>query len=531
MENRSYRLLLVEDDALIAMNEKMQLQKIGYSVDHVLTGEAAVTVALNSDSRPDLVLMDIDLGKGIDGTQAAEQILNERDMPVVFLSSHTEPEVVEKTEEITSYGYVVKNSGITVLDASIKMALRLHSAYASAEREKRNLEQVFETNPLGMMLIDQNYEVVRVNGVAEEITGKTFTADATVRCGDFLGCLNRLLHPQVCGHTAECADCSLFSHVKLTLAERTPTGVQERLFRVDRQGRGNGSSAEETRMLRYSVSPISLNGDPAAVVALEDTTEKRKADSHVRKFARLVESGNVVIATTDPQRRTTWVNQAFEDLTGYSLAELEGQNLGAVLQGSYPDQELKIRMTKAFDNAESFETEILNFRKDGAPYWLHMDVQPLFQVDGNLEGFISIQRDISAEKRYRLGLEDRDRRLWSVLEEIDTPFTVLDSVGRTVFVNDAFARDVGYSVLHIVQLTAQDIMLLIHEDDRSKIDEALRDVVSAHHGRTSYRYRVKRATGEYVWREDDVRIFYDDNGEVDQFWITRQSTAANNRFV
>jgi len=51
--------------------------------------------------------------------------LSKNDIPVVFLSSHTEPEIVEKTERITSYGYVVKNSTITVLDASIKMAFKL----------------------------------------------------------------------------------------------------------------------------------------------------------------------------------------------------------------------------------------------------------------------------------------------------------------------------------------------------------------------------------------------------------------------
>lgn len=72
--------------------------------------------------------MDIDLGSGIDGTQTAALILAERDIPIVFLSSHTAPEVVEKTEKITSYGYVVKNSNIAVLDASIKMAFKLFDA-------------------------------------------------------------------------------------------------------------------------------------------------------------------------------------------------------------------------------------------------------------------------------------------------------------------------------------------------------------------------------------------------------------------
>ncbi|HKK49272.1 MAG TPA: histidine kinase dimerization/phosphoacceptor domain -containing protein [Alkalispirochaeta sp.] len=139
MDEPIKKLLLVEDDALIAMSHKMQLEKIGYVVDHVLTGEAAIMAVRNANSRPDLILMDIDLGKGIDGTQAAEQILTEIDTPVVFLSSYTDPEIVEKTEKITFHGYVVKNSGLTVLDASIKMAFKLFEARVREQRHKADL--------------------------------------------------------------------------------------------------------------------------------------------------------------------------------------------------------------------------------------------------------------------------------------------------------------------------------------------------------------------------------------------------------
>ncbi len=114
-------ILLVEDEALIALAKQRNLEKYDYNVLTINTGEKAIKISRENDNI-DLILMDIDLGRGIDGTEAAELILKERNIPVVFLSSHTEPEIVKKTEKITSYGYIVKNSGITVLDASIKMA-------------------------------------------------------------------------------------------------------------------------------------------------------------------------------------------------------------------------------------------------------------------------------------------------------------------------------------------------------------------------------------------------------------------------
>jgi CheY-like chemotaxis protein len=120
-------ILLVEDEVIIALSEKMVLEKYGYRVMIATSGETAVE-AVEKSRDIELILMDIDLGSGIDGSHAAEIILRQWDLPVVFLSSHTEQSVVEKTEKITSYGYVVKNSGITILDASIKMAFKLFEA-------------------------------------------------------------------------------------------------------------------------------------------------------------------------------------------------------------------------------------------------------------------------------------------------------------------------------------------------------------------------------------------------------------------
>jgi len=130
------KLLLVEDEALIALAEKGSLERYGYEVDAVHSGEEAIE-AVAGGLGADLVLMDIDLGRGMDGTRAAARILEMREIPIVFLSSHTEPRIVERTEAITSYGYVVKNSSITVLDASIKMAFKLFEADRRTQESER----------------------------------------------------------------------------------------------------------------------------------------------------------------------------------------------------------------------------------------------------------------------------------------------------------------------------------------------------------------------------------------------------------
>ena len=109
-------ILLVEDDPLISIMEKKILKKYDFKVITAYTGEKAVEIASASNDI-NLVLMDINLGQSMDGTEAARIILKNHDIPLVFLSMHTEREIVEKTEGITSYGYIVKNTGETVLIA------------------------------------------------------------------------------------------------------------------------------------------------------------------------------------------------------------------------------------------------------------------------------------------------------------------------------------------------------------------------------------------------------------------------------
>lgn len=184
-ESRPATILLVEDEALIALLETRQLEDEGYRVIHARTGEEAISLAGSVLPAIDLVLMDIDLGPGMDGTQAAQAILGRLEVPVVFLSSHTEREVVERTEKITSYGYVTKNSGATVLTASIRMAFRLFTAHCSIRDQKRELERkteeletseaflgsILDQNPDPMWISDASGTLIRANGALLRMFG------------------------------------------------------------------------------------------------------------------------------------------------------------------------------------------------------------------------------------------------------------------------------------------------------------------------------------------------------------------------
>lgn len=187
MEHKDQKtILLVEDEAIIGMTEALQLKKYGYDVICVQSGEKAIESINELKPRIDIILMDINLGKGIDGPQTASMILKEHDLPIVFLSSHTEREIVDKTEDIASYGYVIKNSNIAVLNTSIKMAFRLHAAYSGLKNQKKEIEdktaalkiyetryrRLFETARDGILILNaKNGKIIDVNPFLVELLG------------------------------------------------------------------------------------------------------------------------------------------------------------------------------------------------------------------------------------------------------------------------------------------------------------------------------------------------------------------------
>ena len=174
-------ILLVEDDAIIALAEKHTLEGFGYGVILARTGEAAIETALRTEAAVDLILMDIDLGSGIDGTEAARRILAERNLPIVFLTAHSEREQVLKVRGLTRYGYVIKNSGDFVLQTSIEMAFELFKAHESLRDQEARLSTLLNTIPDLVWLKDADGVYLACNPAfesffgasAREIVGKT----------------------------------------------------------------------------------------------------------------------------------------------------------------------------------------------------------------------------------------------------------------------------------------------------------------------------------------------------------------------
>ncbi len=101
------RIVIVEDDPLVAMGVKIYLESRDHQIIGVATsGEQAVTVALQD--APDLVLMDVRLKGGIDGVEAAKRILAHRAIPIIFVSGSGEPQTVGRIKALRPAGLLLK---------------------------------------------------------------------------------------------------------------------------------------------------------------------------------------------------------------------------------------------------------------------------------------------------------------------------------------------------------------------------------------------------------------------------------------
>lgn len=166
-------ILFVEDQRTTVLIVSEQLRNFGYHVVTVDTGEKAVALVAGGE-KLDLVLMDIFLGEGIDGIEAAKHILVERNIPVVFFTNHSNREIVEKARGIARFGYVLKNSDPFILQSTLEMAFELFEATTRLKCELSERKQAEES-------LRRSQEKYRI--VADNTYDWEFWID---QCGQFI---------------------------------------------------------------------------------------------------------------------------------------------------------------------------------------------------------------------------------------------------------------------------------------------------------------------------------------------------------
>jgi PAS domain S-box-containing protein len=164
------RILVVEDERIVALDLAETLSELGYAVvGTASTGEQAVEKT--REQRPDLVLMDIRLAGELDGVQAAEQIRSEREVPIVYLTAHSDDETLRRAVSTSPLGYLVKPFNSAALRCAIEIALHRREIDSSLRQRERWLTHTLRSICDAVVTTDAAERVTFLNPVAEALTG------------------------------------------------------------------------------------------------------------------------------------------------------------------------------------------------------------------------------------------------------------------------------------------------------------------------------------------------------------------------
>lgn len=394
MADGARRLLLVEDEAIVALNTRMILEQAGFSVGTAHSGEEAVE-AVREHPDLELVLMDIDLGRGIDGTEAARRILAFRRVPIVFLTSHTEQSYVERVKAITRYGYVVKHSGEFVLREAIAMAFELFDATERLEREnearRRAEEEMRESEERYRLLVEHSDEAITLFDVEGRVLLMNARAAANLggQPSDFIGLtLTEFLPPEEGRRATE----------GVRLVATTATGsVTEWDVPI----------AGERRWFNSRIQPIpGDDGVVRTVLSLStDITERVMAERAVAderdRLAHVIESSGLGTWEWNAATGETRFNERWAEIIGYTLEELEPISIETWRRFAHPvDLEESDRRLAdhVAGRTDAYSCEIRMRHRDGSceplrVYGTHQEITGLKRVEEALRHELAELRD------------------------------------------------------------------------------------------------------------------------------------------
>jgi PAS domain S-box-containing protein len=235
-------------------------------------------------------------------------------------------------------------------------------------------------------------------------------------------------------------------------------------------------------------------------------TQNLQYQTELTKLSAVATKTTNQVILTDIAGKIVWVNQPFEQLTGYRLDEVIGRKPGDILQGPDSDPQQISIMQQAVSQGLSFKVDIINYSKAGEPYWVRIHSDPVLDEQGQLQGFIAIESDITAERQQLALIEQNEQRLTAVLDATQIATWEWNiQTGETTF-NERWANIIGYTLAELQPVSINTWVQLSHPEDLVMSEAALQQHFAGNTSHYDLYCRMRHKDGHWVWVHDRGQV-------------------------
>jgi PAS domain S-box-containing protein len=324
------------------------------------------------------------------------------------------------------------------------------TARKSAEQDLEILSFASEKSPGGVVIRDRESKVIWINETLErllgykleELKGKTF--------GNMLVGAN--------------TDLSVLNKAQEAFNENKPYEVEIQLYRKD------GAPC----WTYLSNSPF-FNKEGTLerqITVCVDISERKKAEEQLTMLSLVASNTVSGVVINDSEGNVEWVNKAFENITGYDIDCVKGNHIGDILKGELTDYTIIEKSRQLSKNKQSFEVDLLIYRRDGQPLWVSVINSVILDETGKVKKYIEVIIDITAKKKTELELiaakeealqlsKAKDMFISVMSHEIRTPLNAV--IGMSHLLSEDNPSESQKENLDILKFSAENLMTLIND--------------------------------------------------------------------
>lgn len=492
------RILIVEDEGIIAKDIQSTLNRLGYSVIGIASsGEEAIKKAM--EIHPDIVLMDIVLEGAMDGVEAAEYIHDHFDIPVVYLTAYSDDTTLQRAKITEPFGYILKPFHEKELYTTIEMALYKHTMQRKLKESEQWLATTLKSIGDAVIATDTGKLITFMNPVAEALTGW--------KQEEAIGKPLKNVFKVINGKTGKQAD----DPVAKVLREGVIVGLANHTVLIAKDG--------TKRSVDDSGAPIIDDKGKiiGVVLVFRDITERK--------------------ITVEQLRASEEINRSVVDNINVGIAlisrNMEMLALNNQMKKWYPDIDISQKPVcyKAFNkparsdlcpdcpvyitlNDGEVHESVLDRIADNKVRNYRVISSPLKDKKGKIIAAIEMIEDITEQKKAQEALQRSEIKYRELVQNANSIILRMDSQGNVTFFNEFAQQFFGYTEDEI--LGKKVVGTLVPTTDRAGRDLAamIRDIGLNPENHVSNENENMRKDGARIWVAWTNKAIYDKDGNI-----------------